>query len=424
MSAIVAIFIFVLTYVLIISEKVHRTVAALLGGMLIIALGIVNQTAAIQYVDWNTLGLLTGMMIVVSITRRSGVFEYLGFKSLKLAKGHPLKIFLALAVITAVLSALLDNVTTVLLIVPISISIAETLQLNPVPFLISEILASNIGGTATMIGDPPNIMIASQAHLGFLDFLVNLFPISVVIFVVTMVVLLFLYRSQLQVSSSLITTVLDEEFVHGIKDYALLRKSAVVLGLIITAFILHRYLQIESGTVALIGASILMLITKEEPEDILLAVEWPTIIFFIGLFILVGGLEATGVINRLATEVLRITGENMHVAVVVVLWLSALASAFMDNIPFVAAMIPLIHQMGSTGGFSAALLQPLWWALALGACLGGNGTLVGASANVIVAGVAEKNGSPIGFMQFFKVAFPLMLVSIIMANGYLLLIYR
>lgn len=418
-----ALIIFVLTYALIMSEKVHRAIAALLGGMILIVAGVLSQEKAIEHIDWNTLGLLIGMMIVVGITRRTGVFQYLAVKSVRIAKGEPIRILIALATVTAILSAFLDNVTTVLLIAPITFTIADSLELNPIPFLISQVLASNIGGTATLIGDPPNIMIGSQTHLGFIDFLINLTPVIILVHIVTMGIFYFLYRRQLQVPDEVKIAVSQMNPFDEIKDFALLRKSLVILGLIILGFLLHQALHLESATIALTGAALLMLITREEPEDILLAVEWPSIFFFLGLFIVVGGLVETGLIDRLAKWALDVTAGNFRLTGMLILWLSAIASAFIDNIPFVATMIPLIHQMGNLSHLSPVALEPLWWALSLGACLGGNGTLIGASANVIVAGIAEKNGYKIEFMRFLKLAFPMMLVSILISTVYLLIIY-
>jgi Na+/H+ antiporter NhaD/arsenite permease-like protein len=405
------------------SEKVHRAIAAMLGGMLLVLAGVLSQEVAIEHIDWNTLGLLIGMMIIVGITRKTGVFQYLAVKAVQISKGEPIRILISLATITAILSAFLDNVTTVLLIVPITFTIAGTMGLNPIPFLMSQILASNIGGTATLIGDPPNIMIGSQTHLGFMDFLVNLTPVIIVIHIITMLIFYFLYRNKLNVSDDIKQEVTKVDPLEEIKDYALLKKSLLVLGLTILGFILHQMLHLESATIALSGAAILMLISKQEPEEIFLSIEWPSLFFFAGLFIVVGGLVETGLINRLAQWALSMTAGNFKLTGMLILWLSAIASAFVDNIPFVATMIPLIHQMGNLGGLTPEALEPLWWALSLGACLGGNGTIIGASANVIVAGLAEKNGYKMTFAGFMKLAFPLMLVSVIISTIYLLIFY-
>ncbi|KUO70532.1 MAG: hypothetical protein APF81_23495 [Desulfosporosinus sp. BRH_c37] len=423
MQAYSAIIIFLIVYALILSEKVHRTIASLIGGMLLILLGVLSQEKAIEHIDFNTLGLLVGMMIVVGITRKTGVFEYLGLKAVRMAKGEPIRILIALATVTAILSAFLDNVTTVLLIVPIVFSITDKLDLRPMPFLIAMIFASNIGGTATLIGDPPNIMIGSQTHLGFMDFIINLTPVIIVIHVATMAVFYFLYQHKMQISKELKADLMKIDPRSAIKDSALLKRCSFVLSLILIGFFTHQALHLESATIALSGGVLLMFITKEEPEDILLSVEWTTIFFFIGLFIVVGGLIETGIIDSMAQWAMTATAGNRTLTGMLILWFSAIASAFVDNIPFVATMIPLIHTMGTLGGISPTGLEPFFWALSLGACLGGNGTLIGASANVIVAGMAEKNGTHIRFIPYLKFAFPLMLLSVIISMFYLLIFY-
>lgn len=414
--------IFVATYALIISEKIHRSSVALAGGLLMLLVGILNFEEAKKALELNTIGLLIGMMIIVGITRRTGVFEFLAIKAAQWAEGKPVKILLAMSVITAVLSALLDNVTTVLLVVPVTFSIVDTLRLNPMPFLVTEIIASNIGGTATLIGDPPNIMIGSAVpELSFMDFIINLAPIAFLVFLVTSGIICWLYRKELTYNPDLAAKLTAINPLDEMKDYALMKKSLFVLGLTIVGFGLHQTFHWDSSVVALSGAVLLMVIAREEPEDVLLTVEWPTIFFFVGLFILVGGLEKVGVIHAIAEGALKLTGGEMLTTSMLVLWLSAIASALVDNIPFVATMIPLIKTMGQLGGITN--LEPLWWSLALGACLGGNGTLIGASANVIVAGIAEKNGVPISFWGFMKIGFPLMIVSILMSTIYVYLVY-
>ncbi len=411
-----SIVIFVMVYVVIMSEKIHRTIVAMLGAAIIIAIGIVNQEKAFAYIDFNTIGLLIGMMIIVGITRQSGVFEYVAIKSAKLVGGKPLAIMAILTLVTALASALLDNVTTVLLIVPVTYAITDRLNISPIPFLFAEIIASNIGGTSTLIGDPPNIMIGSAAGLGFMDFVTNLALPVMVILLITIVIMLFMFRKQLQTSDDRIQSIFELNEMEFIKDWRLLKQSLTVLGLTIIGFLLHQSLYLESATIALLGAAVLMLITNENPEEVLLNIEWPTIFFFAGLFILVGGLVETGVIELIAKRALLITGGNLMQTGMLVLWLSAIASAFVDNIPFVATMIPLLQTMGQLSNLP---MEPTWWALALGACLGGNGTLIGASANVIVAGIAERYGTPIGFVSFMKVGFPLMLLSIVLSTFYL-----
>lgn len=420
LQVILAIGVFLLSYGLIISEKIHRTVVTLSGGVIIILFGVISQEKAVEAIDFNTIGLLMGMMLIVSITRRSGVFEYLAIKAAKIVQGKPAAIMVSLATVTAILSAFLDNVTTVLLIIPVTFAIAGKLKINPWPFLIAEVLASNIGGTATLIGDPPNIMIGSAARLGFVDFLVNLSPV-VVIHLVTMCVLWLFYRRKLVLPPELRAEKIQLDENGQIKDRVLLIKSLLVLALTILGFLLHHYLNLESATIALAGASLLLLITREDPAYVLQAVEWPVIFFFIGLFILVGGLEQVGVIEAIARKSLQFTGGRLIATAVLILWLSAIASAFVDNIPFVVTMIPLIQDMGRLNHLPSLL--PLWWALSLGACLGGNGAIIGASANVVVAGMAEKRGFLITFVDFMKVAFPLMILSIIISNIYLWLFY-
>ncbi|GAB6157256.1 ArsB/NhaD family transporter [Desulfotomaculum varum] len=418
---ILASIIFVITYAFIVSEKLPRTVVALAGAMLVLFTGIVTQDKAIHYIDWNTIGLLVGMMIIVSITRRTGVFEYLAVKSAVAAKGDPLKLLVLLATITATASALLDNVTTVLLIVPVTFSICRQLQVNVIPFLVTEIMASNIGGTATLIGDPPNIMISGPAGLSFMDFIYNLAPVAAVVFLVTIAILRLIYRKDLQADPQRMAAITALNPLDEIKDAKLLKKSLIALSLTIGGFALHSIIHMPTATIALGGAVLLLLMTREEPEHVLETVEWPTIFFFVGLFIVVGGLEESGVIHWIAESALHITGGEILSTGLLILWLSALASAFVDNIPFVATMIPLLQQMGQMGGITN--LDPLWWSLALGACLGGNGSLVGAAANVIVAGMAEKRGTPLSFLGFMKIAFPLMILSIAISTVYLLLFY-
>lgn len=415
----ISIIIFAVTYTLIVTEVFHRSVSALAGAMAVFLLGLLNLETAVRYVDWNTIGLLVGMMIIVTITRRTGIFEFLAMKAAVKVRGDGVKLLIALSFITAVASALLDNVTTVLLMVPVTFALCDELELPVMPFLFAQILSSNIGGTATLIGDPPNIMIGSATHLTFNDFLINLAPISFVILTVTILLLSMLYRKKLQVKPELREKILSFNPENELKDRKLLVQSLSVLALTILGFVLHGVLNLETAIIALGGAALLMVITREEPEETLLGVEWPTIFFFIGLFIVVGSLEETGVIKTIAEYALSLTGGETVTTGLLVLWLSAIASSFVDNIPFVATMIPLIQEMGQMGGI--ANLDPLWWSLALGACLGGNGSLVGAAANVIVAGMSERRGTPISFIGFLKIGFPMMILSIIISMIYLLL---
>lgn len=416
----IAVGVFVLVYVLIVSEKIHRTKVALAGAALLLLCKIMSQEEAVGKVDFNTLGLLIGMMIIVAIARQTGIFQYLAVKAAKMVQGEPVKIMAVFFALTAVASALLDNVTTVLLLTGVTFAITDILEINPVPFLIAEILASNIGGTATLIGDPPNIMIGSAAGLGFNDFVVNLTLPNIIIGIVTCGLLYLIYRKEIRVTPEKKHKVMALDEREFLTDLLLLKKSLAVLALVITGFVLHQTLHMDSATVAMSGAAVLLLISRQEPEEIFQEVEWNTIFFFIGLFILVGGLEVTGVIKAIAQWALAITQGNITAMNFLVLWVSALASAFIDNIPFVATMIPLIKSMAEIGGVD---VSSLWWALSLGACLGGNGTIIGASANVVVSSLAAAHGRPISFTAYFRVAFPLMLVSIIISNIYIYFAY-
>jgi Na+/H+ antiporter NhaD/arsenite permease-like protein len=421
-QAIIALVVFLITYAFIVTEKIHRTIIAMIGAIVMIILGIVSQKEALHHIDFNTLGLLTGMMIIVAITAETGLFNYIAIWAAKKVKGDPLKILITLGLITAVGSAFLDNVTTVLLMVPVTFSIIKQLRVNPIPYLITEIIAANVGGTATLIGDPPNIMLGSAVkELTFMEFIYNLSAISFFILFVNIAVLAFIYRKQLKASEELKANLMQMDEKNEILDKTLLIKSLSVLFITIIGFFLHQLLHLESATVALAGAFLLLLLTGEHYLDkALLKVEWTTIFFFIGLFVLVSGLIETGIISTLAKYSINLTGGDVASTSILILWVSAIASAFIDNIPFVATMIPMIKEMGELG---ITDLEPLWWSLALGACLGGNGTLIGASANVIVAGLAAKEGHHISFGKFLLIAFPLMILSIIICTFYIYLRY-
>lgn len=421
-QAIWAIVLFLITYALIVSEKLHRTIVAMLGAALMVGFGIVDQENAIHHIDFNTLGLLVGMMIIVGITAETGLFNYIAVAAAKKAKGVPIRILVSLAVITAVGSAFLDNVTTVLLMVPVTFSITRQLKVNPIPFLLTQIVASNVGGTATLIGDPPNIMIGSAVkELTFNAFLFNLAPIVVVIMAVYVGIFILMFRKSLRASEEAVRGIMEMDERKLITNRKLLAQSLSVMGLTIVGFFTHQLLHLESATVALAGAFVLLLLTGEHAmERALGKVEWTTIFFFVGLFVLVSGLVETGVIAELAQKAIDWTGGDPVATSMLILWLSAIASAFLDNIPFVATMIPMIQEIGALGYGD---LEPLWWSLALGACLGGNGALIGASANLIVAGLAGKEGHPISFMKYLKFGFPLMLLSIVISSAYLYLRY-
>ena len=423
-STIIAIVIFVAAYALIISEKVHRTIVGLGGAMLMILFGILTQDQAIGHVDFNTLGLLMGMMIIVNITSETGLFNYLAIWAAKKVKAKPIALLVALSAITMICSALLDNVTTVLLTVPITFSITSQLKVDVKPFLISQILASNIGGTATLIGDPPNIMIGSAVGLNFMDFIFNLTAICILIFIVTEILLIVIYRRGLHTTDDLRDKVMHLKEKSQISNPRLLKKCLFVLFITISMFVLHGQLHMQTATAALTGAALLLFISYAQDEamiaTVLSKIEWLAIFFFAGLFILVGALVETGVISMLAQEAMKLTNGSLNATAMLILWMSAIASAFIDNIPFVATLIPLIQDMGRMGMTN---LAPLWWALSLGACLGGNGTLIGASANVVVASMAAQRGQQISFIRFMMIAFPLMLLSIVISSVYIWLRY-
>ena len=415
------------TYVAIMTERVNRAIVAGLAASLMVALRVLTQDQAIAGVDFNTIMLLAGMMIIVGVTRRSGMFQYLAIWTAKRARGHPAGILVALAIATAAMSALLDNVTTVLLIVPVTLALTNQLQVPPYPFLVAEVLASNIGGTATLIGDPPNIMIGSVVGLTFNQFVVNLAPIVLVILLITALILHFHWGRALRADAKHRERVLSLNEREAITDPVLLRQSLAVLGPVILGFALARTLQLEPGTIAMFGAAVLVFLDNwahpaehqaERVHRTFGEVEWITLFFFIGLFVVVAGVERAGLLDILGRRLLAATGGDLAVTTLAVLWASALLSAVIDNIPFVATMIPLIQGLAPAFG-GAAAIEPLWWALALGACLGGNGTLIGASANLTVAGLAERAGVRFRFWTYTRTAFPIMLLSIAIAHIYL-----
>jgi Na+/H+ antiporter NhaD/arsenite permease-like protein len=422
----VATCILLVTYALIISEKVNRSVVALLGAGLMVLVGVMNQEEALKGVDWNTIGLLTGMMILVSISRRSGMFQYLAIWSAQAAKAHPAGILIMLQVTTGVLSAFLDNVTTVLLIVPVTLAITKELDVPPYPYLFAEIFASNIGGTATLVGDPPNILIGSLAGLDFNAFVYHLTPVIVVVLLVQTVMIHLVWGKDLKTSHERETRVMAMVPAETIVDWKLLKQSLAVLALVMVAFVLARPLHLEPATIAMTGAAVLMLLDNwthhgeqaaKNLHETFSDVEWITIFFFIGLFIVVHGVEVGGLLKLLADELVAATGGSMATTGYAILWSSAVLSAIVDNIPFVATMIPLIKSMAPALG-GPDKIEPLWWCLSLGACLGGNGTLIGASANLTVAGIAERNGIPFSFAKYTLYAFPMMLVSVAISHVY------
>jgi Na+/H+ antiporter NhaD/arsenite permease-like protein len=428
--------IFVLAYVVIVSEKIHKTIVAVFAASLMLVLRILQQHEAFHVeelgVDWNVVFLLISMMIIINIMRPTGFFEYIAIRGARLGKGDPLRIMIIFAVVTAALSALLDNVTTVLLIAPVTLLIADALEVDAVPFLIMEVMASNIGGTATLIGDPPNIMIASKARLSFMDFIVHLTPIVLVMMVGLVFIIKIVFGKKLHATEENKKRVLSLNENDAIKDPVMLKKSLFVLALVLTGFVFHGVLHYEPATVALFGAGVLLLLSKtKEPHHILAEVEWPTIFFFIGLFIIVGGVVKVGLIEMMSLKMLQLTQGNLFATSMVMLWFSAVASAIVDNIPYVATMNPLVINMAEKlwpGETGPALLQhkelmPIWWSLALGACLGGNGSAIGASANVIVVGLAERAGKKISFVRFLAYGVPIMLYTLVISTIYVWLRY-
>ncbi len=414
---ILSVVVFLIVMAAIVTEKVHRTVAAVAGAVVLVCLHVLTVDDAVSYIDFNTIGVLIGMMLFVAVVRNSGLFEYVAIKAAKIAKGNPWKIMLLFIIITTALSAFLDNVTTVLLVGPMTIAITGILGLNPVPFLLTQILASNIGGTATLIGDPPNIMIGSQAGLSFVDFVVNTGLAVVFIMIATCLCFYFLYGRKMVVEPDKMAAVMQLDESKSIMDHGLLVKSVVMIGLVVLGFVFHSSLGVESCIIALASATIMLLIGKQDTEEIVLGVEWSTILFFTGLFVVVGGMVQTGVITALGGALVAVTGGNTTLLMVLILWGSALFSSFLDNIPFVATMIPLILSMQADGMDVSAL----WWALSLGACLGGNGTLIGASANVVLSGISAKHGHPITFARYLRIGFPMMLLSVVISTAYLLI---
>ncbi|MDR3135855.1 MAG: ArsB/NhaD family transporter [Coriobacteriales bacterium] len=415
LAQILSIAIFAGVLILIISEKVHRALAALLGAVLVFMLQLMPFDEGLEHIDFNTLGVLVGMMLFVSVAKRSGLFEYLAIKAAKAARGDPWRIMVFLMLITAALSALLDNVTTVLLIGPMTLMICRELRINPVPFFITQILASNIGGTATLIGDPPNIMIGSAADLSFLDFLLIDGPIVVLILIATIIGFKFIYARHLTADAEDMQALLNLDEHEAITSKSLFVKSVVMIVLVAAAFTLHGLLHVDSAVIALSAAAIMLLIGRVDIEEALLGVEWTTIGFFAGLFIVVGGMAATGVIEIFAQFLAEATHSNSLAALLLILGASALISAVLDNIPFVATMIPVLLSMGASG----VDIYPLWWALSLGACLGGNGTLIGASANVVLSGISTREGYPLSYLAYLKIGAPMMVLSIILSGIYL-----
>ena len=416
---VIAIVVFVVVIGLIISEKVNSAAAALAGAMALVVTGVMSAHKALSYIDFNTIGLLVGMMVLVAIIRQSGLFEYVAIKAAKMVHGDPWKIMIAFILLTAVLSGILDNVTTVLLVGPMTIAIAKMLEINPVPFLMTQILASNVGGTATLIGDPPNIMIGSAANLSFVDFLKNT-GVAVVLVIVFMIVMMrFVYKKEIEVEGLDTSKIMNLDPDKSITDKPLLIKGIVVIVLVILGFILHDQIGMETSVIALTAAAVMLIIGGVNVDNAIQDVEWTTIAFFMALFVVVGGLTETGVIKQVAAVIIERTAGHPVMMMLILLWASALLSSFLNNIPFIATLIPLVLALKADGMDA----EPLWWAISLGACLGGNGTMIGASANVVLSDISTKHGYPITFKSYMRVGMPFMLGSVFISMVFLLVKY-
>ena len=412
---IIAVAVFLIVILLIITERVHRTAAAMAGAVVLILTGVMSADKALSYIDFNTIGVLVGMMIFVAIVRQSGMFEYIAVRAAKAVHGDPWKIMVAFTLITALLSAILDNVTTVLLVGPMSIAIARMLKIDPVPFLMGQILASNVGGTATLIGDPPNIMIGSAAHLSFMDFLENTGFAVLFILVVLILLMKIVYEKKIELGTVDTSAIEKLDPSKSITNRALMKKGIIVLICVIIGFMFHDKLGIESSVIALTAAAVMLIIGREDVDQAIQGVEWTTILFFMSLFVVVGGLTETGIIKELASKIIDATNGHPMMTMLVLLWASALLSSILDNIPFVATLIPLILAMQADG----MDVTSFWWAISLGACLGGNGTMIGASANVVLSDISTKHGYPITFKSYLKVGMPFMLLSIVVSTVFL-----
>ena len=417
----IAVAIFVVAFALIINERIHRTTAALVGAMLMVMVGIEGyaQEQAFDAIDFNVIFLLVGMMIIVNVLSRTGVFQWLSLRAAKSVGGHGIGILVALSAVTAIASAFLDNVTTVILIAPVTLILADALQIRPTPILVSQAMASNIGGAATLVGDPPNLIISSAADLTFVDFIANMLPISLITLVPALALVAWLSRDSLKIPEHARTAILNLDDSQIIAEPRLLRITLGILLLTVIGFIVHGVLDLEPATIALAGAALLLLVVGEDPEKTLREVEWSTVFFFVGLFIMVGGLEAVGVFETVSEEVISLSGNSVSASAFIILWVSGLLSGFVDNIPYTAAMIPVVADLEADLDAN----RTLWWALAIGADFGGNLTIIGASANVYIANLAARGGEPISFWEFTRYGLPVTLLSLALASAYLWLRY-
>jgi Na+/H+ antiporter NhaD/arsenite permease-like protein len=414
-----AVVVFLAALALIATERIHRTKIALIGAALVVVSQTIDQERAVEAIDWNTIGLLAGMMLIVRLTEPTGVYNYLAIRAGQIARGRPLAVVVALTGTTALLSAFLDNLTTVLLMVPITFLLADTLDIDPLPLVIIEVIASNIGGTATLIGDPPNILIAGATGLSFMDFVLNLAPVAALTYAAITAVFYLVFSKRLWIEPAARERVLALDARRSIEDMGELKRTVPILLLTIVAFFFHKPLHLEPATVALTGAAVMLLVSRQPVEKALEGIEWPTLFFFLGLFVLVGSLEETGAIEEVADAIAEVTGGDRTAELLGITWVSALASGLVDNIPFTATMIPVVEQLQGEAGADDAY----WWALALGACFGGNLTLIAAAANVAAAGMASRAGRPISFARFLRLGAPMTLLSMVIATGYIALRY-
>lgn len=420
-QTIIALIIFIVTLVFVSLEKINRTVITLAGALLFILIKILNQHEAFLAIDFNTIGLLTGMMVMVSIIKKTGLFQYLAIKISKLAKGNIFYLLFFLSIITGIFSSVLDNVTTVILIIPITLAICENLEISPVPLILSEIFAANIGGTATLIGDPPNIIIGSAAHLSFMDFILNLAPFILVLLILLPFLVRLFYKKEISQNIEEAWEKVEKfDEKKAIEDTLLLKKSLVIFFLTILAFIFHHKLGLEAATVALSGATLLLLISNINPAETFLEVEWSTLFFFMGLFIIIAGVEKVGIIQWLSNKIINLTRGNLALTTLSILWVSGISCSFINNISYTISMVPVIHNIGMVTSFN---LNPVWWALSLGACLGGNATFIAAAANLVGVNILKRQHIVITFKDFLRVGFPIMLISLILSSVYLFLRY-